>query len=560
MAATKTKKQKAKKANGEGEVVPRFGKTGISYALRFVAYGEREYLTLDRADFDGLDHAAAQELADEKLKDILAEVRLGIWIPPKRRVVQAAKDGGGGTAVDAEPQRFGPFATGLVDARDGQVSENTTDHDRWALQHLMPFFRDYYLFEIDIAAVDAYRLFKVRESEARQKAIDRGRPKRNDHNQVLKPLSAVSINKTIDVLQFILAVALERKLISENSAAGSKRRLVLPPKRPVHLDSAGHIEALLEVAATMDREPKYHCCEREAIIATLIFAGPRAHEICHLQWRDVDLANGRIFVGRSKTQAGLREIPLLPILRSVLATFKVVHYRGDPDALVFPNIDGEPRNKDTLRTGVLDALFKRADRLLVDRGKLPLPQGVTAHKLRHTFASILVACGEDPHTVMRHLGHTDPLFTLRVYTHMMNRDPEERQRLKALVRGELVIARQAPIPSSSLEAGDYELPILRALVELGGASPRPAVLAAVGAVMANRHTAVDYEELPSGPPRWEARVGKARTRLVQRGWLEAGTPRGQWKISKIGRAKARRAEVQKISRPPARKAELAVAA
>lgn len=537
MAATKTKKKKAKKANGEGEVVPRFGKTGTSYALRFVAYGEREYLTLDSRLFDGMDQETAKELAGEKLKDILAEVRLGIWIPPKKRKAGGSSD----AAAEAEPQRFGPFATELVDGREGQVSERTTEDDRWALGHLKPFFADRYLFEIDNVAVDAYRQFKVRESEARQKAIDRGRPKRNGRDQVLKPLSARSINKTIDCLQFILAVALEQKLVPENAAAGQKRRLPLPPKRPVHLDSAGHIEALLEVAAEMDRDRRCHCCEREAIIATLIFAGPRAHELCFLQWRDIDLANGRIYIGRSKTQAGLREIPLRPILRDVLAAYKAIHFRGDPNGLVFPNIDGEPRNKDTLRLGVLNALFKRANQTLVDRGQIPLPEGVTAHKLRHTFASILVACGEDPSTVMTHLGHTDPLFTLRVYTHMMNRDPEERQRLKALVRGERVIARPAP-PPQSLEASDYEQPILRALIDCGGRARRKEILAAVEKAMAGRHGAPDFETLPSGPPRWEARVGKARSRLVKRGWLEADSGRGRWELTKVGRAKVRRDE------------------
>lgn len=535
MAATKTKKKKTKKANGEGEVVPRIGKTGISYALRFVAYGEREYLTLDSRLFDGMDLETAEELAGEKLKDILAEVRLGIWIPPKKRKAGGSPD----AAAEAEPQRFGPFATDLVDGREGQVSERTTEDDRWALGHLKPFFADRYLFEIDNVLVDAYRQFKVRESEVRQKAIDRGRPKRNGRDQVLKPLSARSINKTIDCLQFILAIAVEQKLVSENAAAGQKRRLPLPPKRPVHLDSAGHIEALLEVAAEMDREPRYHCCEREAIISTLIFAGPRAHELCFLQWRDIDLANGRIYIGRSKTQAGLREIPLVPILRDVLAAYKANHYRGDPNGLVFPNIDGGPRNKDTLRLGVLNALFKRANQTLVDRGQIPLPEGVTAHKLRHTFASILVACGEDPSTVMTHLGHTDPVFTLRVYTHMMNRDPEERQRLKALVRGERVIARPAP-PPQSLEAGDYEQPILRALAERGGRAPRKEILAAVEEAMAGRHGTPDFETLPSGPARWEARVGKARSRLVKRGWLEADSGRGQWELTKVGRAKVRR--------------------
>lgn len=67
---------------------------------------------------------------------------------------------------------------------------------------------------------------------------------------------------------------------------------------------------------------------------------------------------------------------------------------------------------------------------------MPLPKGVTTHKLRHTFASTLIACGEDPASVMAQLGHTDPKFTLRVYTHMMRRGPAERTRLKALVSGD----------------------------------------------------------------------------------------------------------------------------
>src|SRR4051794_19929805 len=56
-------------------------------------------------------------------------------------------------------------------------------------------------------------------------------------------------------------------------------------------------------------------------------------------------------------------------------------------------------------------------------------------KLRHTFASILFACGVDPPTIMQQLGHTDAAFTLRVYAHSMRRDAAERERLRALVEG-----------------------------------------------------------------------------------------------------------------------------
>jgi integrase len=85
--------------------------------------------------------------------------------------------------------------------------------------------------------------------------------------------------------------------------------------------------------------------------------------------------------------------------------------------------------------------LERADQLLAERGKDPLTEGVSPHKLRHTFASALVASGEDPASVMGQLGHTDPKFTLKVYTHMMRRSSGERERLNALVKGDY---RQGP--------------------------------------------------------------------------------------------------------------------
>lgn len=541
----------------KGELIETRLKGGLSFALRLHAFGERHYLTL------GFDHEGwTPDSAQEELEKILAEVTLGIWIPPKKK--RRRRDGAGGGDDAQESHYFGAFATALIKSRRGQVAENTTIHEEWGLRHLLSYFGDWELREIDVTAVDEYRVSKVRESEARARAIERGKPQRNARNQALKPLSAGSINTTIDQLQFILGTALERKLISENAAVGRKRRLKLPPRRPVHLDSAGQIEALLEVAAKLDREPRMQRGERQAILATLVFAGPRAHELCGLLWRDVDLASGIIFVGRSKTQAGLREITIQPILRDVLATHKAVSYRGDPDEHVFRNSIGGALNKDTLRRGVIEKVFERGDELLRSRGQKPLPAGLTAHKLRHTFASILVALGEDPISVMRQIGHTDPAFTLRVYTHLMSRDPAERKRLKALVKGERIISHPAPVPER-LQSTDYELPIMQALLDRGGEAPCSEIIAAVGEAMASRHSVTDAEALPSGAPRWEARVRKARSRLVERGWVESESPRGRWQVSKIGRAKVRRDEAkhgreQMPEEPIVSERELAVAA
>ncbi|MGP0100072.1 MAG: tyrosine-type recombinase/integrase [Solirubrobacteraceae bacterium] len=70
-----------------------------------------------------------------------------------------------------------------------------------------------------------------------------------------------------------------------------------------------------------------------------------------------------------------------------------------------------------------------------ERGLPRLPQGITPHSLRRTFASVLYALGEDPGVVMDEMGHTDPALALRVYRQAMRRGEEEGRRLRALVDG-----------------------------------------------------------------------------------------------------------------------------
>ena len=543
-------------ARAEGEVKVREWKSGRGYALRFWAYGERQYVTLGH-EREGWD----LDKANVELQNVLADVRRGLWVPPAKKKPR-------GTSDKSRPDRvpnFGPFAADLTAAREGQVSEETTNHEKWALGHLVPFFGDWAINEIDVEGVDEYRALKVKESEARARAIERGKPKRNDFGQILRPLSARSINRTIDHMQWVLSIAIEYKRfgLAENAAEGKRRRLREKRPAPVYIDSAAQVEALLEAAAELDRDPHYELAEREVILATFLFAGPRAHELGNLRWRDVDLAGARIFIGRSKTEAGLREIKILPVLRDILATYKVVVYRGDPEALVFPTLTGARRDADNLRARVLGPTFERADELLESRGQVPLPRGLTTHKLRHAFASVLIALGEDPVSVMRQIGHTDPQFTLRVYTHMMSLDPDDRGRLKALVRGERVIARSTP-PADLLDLAAYELPILAALAERGGRASRGEVLAAVEEAMVEYHGERDREALPSGPPRWQPRIGKVRARLVGRGWLAVSGrgPGCRWELTELGWAKVRREE-KKIKAGPrdgASEADLAVAA
>jgi integrase len=267
-----------------------------------------------------------------------------------------------------------------------------------------------------------------------------------------RPLSPRSINMHIDLLAQILAVAVDHGHLQSNPAVGKRRRMKVSKPRPVHLDSAEQIAVLLEAAGQLDRgeavievtdgrgrawtqRPAIQTTGRRAALATLLLGGGRASATGAMLWRDVDLANGRFEVGRDKTDAGMREVDMLPLLREILTEHKAASDRTAPGDPVFLTAAGTARSRHNLRQDVIDAAVAHAHRLVEERGAQPLPLGITPHKLRHTFASILVAIGKDPTYVMQQLGHTDPAFTLCAYAHTMRRSEEERERLKALVEG-----------------------------------------------------------------------------------------------------------------------------
>jgi integrase len=102
---------------------------------------------------------------------------------------------------------------------------------------------------------------------------------------------------------------------------------------------------------------------------------------------------------------------------------------------------------------VLAPATKRANGRLTTAGYPPLPEHITPHSLRRTFASVLYALGEDPGVVMDEMGHTDPALALRIYRQAMRRGEDEKARLRALVDGGL---HDAPSdPSLASRAGEF---------------------------------------------------------------------------------------------------------
>jgi hypothetical protein len=95
-------------------------------------------------------------------------------------------------------------------------------------------------------------------------------------------------------------------------------------------------------------------------------------------------------------------------------------------------------------------------------------------------------------------------------------------------------------PAGALLAEDeYEIPMLEALVELGGSAPSRQVIERVGKILDSKLTPLDREPLISGGIRWQSRVQFVRLRLIQQGLMIKETGRGVWAISDSGRTHLR---------------------
>ncbi|MHB1338363.1 MAG: winged helix-turn-helix domain-containing protein [Bellilinea sp.] len=81
----------------------------------------------------------------------------------------------------------------------------------------------------------------------------------------------------------------------------------------------------------------------------------------------------------------------------------------------------------------------------------------------------------------------------------------------------------------------FRIPILKALVEMGGSGKTAEVIDRVGDMLADQLNDYDKEELPSGYKlRWRNTAEWVRNTLKTEGLVSSQTPRGNWEITQAG--------------------------
>lgn len=187
--------------------------------------------------------------------------------------------------------------------------------------------------------------------------------------------------------------------------------------------------------------------ERYALVATLAAGlGLRQGEVFGLSPDDIDFGEGIVSVQRqvkllygNRQLFGLpkgRKTRKVPLPDSVAAAIKEYLVKFPPKAVTLPweKTDGEERTfrlllttreKRALNRNYFNSAIWHTALRAVD---VEPARENGCHALRHFYASTLLDAGESIKAVSEYLGHADPGFTLRTYTHLMPTSDERTKK------------------------------------------------------------------------------------------------------------------------------------
>jgi integrase len=315
-------------------------------------------------------------------------------------------------------------------ARAGR-EQSTVDQYRQHIElHIVPLIGETKLNSLTVPVVRAFE----------EKLLDSGR-------------SPALVRKVLVSLGSIIADAQERGLATRNPVRDMRGRRGAHDSR-AEKRARGRLEVGTDIPTPAEVKAIVGALKGRwrPLLMTAVFTGLRASELRGLAWSDVDLAKGTIRVrqradrfnaiGRPKSAAGDRTVPLAPIVVNTLKEWKLACPKrdtGKTDAegkpvkmldLAFPNGEGKVESlANIINRGLIPAQI--AAGVTVETGKIdeqgrPILAAKYSgmHALRHFYASWCVNRRADgglelpPKTVQGRLGHASITITMDTYGHL----------------------------------------------------------------------------------------------------------------------------------------------
>jgi integrase len=330
------------------------------------------------------------------------------WFPHGRKAgLFAPKD-------NNELPLFRDFVRGWLEDKSARIGAGTAyDWKRIVEGKLIPAFGDELVSTIAPDDVDSFVAALKRPQVAEPADVDA--PAK------VRKLSNRRVNIILKVLRQSLDRAVRKGWLKTNPA----RAVDLLREDKVQIDplSLEEVKLLLSKGLQGDEDGRY--------FTVAFFSGLRPGEEIGLQWDDVDWhrktigvrrAVSRFGEGPTKTVGSMRDIDMLPPVERALLCQRNTSQLTSP--WIFPNRDGGPLDMTNLRERVWKPALRRAG--LRYR---------TMYQTRHTFATVMLAAGEDIGWVAKQLGHASLEMVIRRYhrfiPNLTRRDGSAASRLLA---------------------------------------------------------------------------------------------------------------------------------
>jgi integrase len=288
-----------------------------------------------------------------------------------------------------------------LDARDPPLERVTTEeYTRQLKLHIVPF-----IGTVRLASLTAPM---VANWEDRLRAAGR---------------SAITVRIVRRALSMLLGHSMRRGLVNRNVVREAGR----------DPDGGGRHEKVLTVGIDIPTSDEIKRLipmlqgRWRPLILTAIFTGLRASELRGLRWSDIENAELNVRqradrhhkIGKPKSHAGTRTVPLTPMVKNTLREWKLACPKGALD-LVFPTTIGTIESIGNIVERGLKPAWVAAG--VIDESGAAKYTGM--HSLRHFYASRCINRKVDgglelPHKVVQtRLGHSTLAMTMDTYGHL----------------------------------------------------------------------------------------------------------------------------------------------
>ncbi|WAU85027.1 site-specific integrase [Streptomyces sp. Qhu-G9] len=238
-------------------------------------------------------------------------------------------------------------------------------------------------------------------------------------------------------LNAMLAAAVDDRLIPHNPCRSSSVKAPKPEPRRI---APWVPERVLAVRSALPERYR-------AMVDVAGGCGMRQGEVLGLTVDDVDFVEGVVHIVRQVKLISTKQVFALPkggkartvpLPESVARALEAHIAQYSPLAVTLPwrSVDGPPVTAPLLFPNAEGRAVNRCSfnlkawRPALDKAGVPRGRENGMHALRHFYASVLLDAGESIKALSEYLGHHDPGFTLRTYTHLM---PSSEKRTREAV-------------------------------------------------------------------------------------------------------------------------------